>query len=157
MSFIIQHTTPLAQERADMPYAVQLNETEYGVVGDVGPSWVGRPFYKWFPQNGDCTNSQTYAGSIISIKRLDEIDGVDHLLDVFKVKYADGESEDMDEDEIRHLLCTSSVTDGALALVNADSWNLARYLAGIHGTMHCQALGIECAAAPTVCPCARGH
>ena len=79
--------------------AVQLNETECGVVGDVGPSWVGRLFYKWCPQNRDCTNRQTYAGSIISIKRPDALDGVYHLLDVFKVKYADGESEDMKEDK----------------------------------------------------------
>ena len=49
------------------------------------------------------------------------------------------------------------MTDGALALVNAHSWNLARYLDSIQGTPHCQALGIECAAAPTVCPCVRGH
>jgi len=66
-------------------------------------------------------------------------------------------SGELDEDKIRQLLCTSSVTDGALALVNAHSWNLARYLHGIQGTPHCQALGIECAAAPTVCPCVRGQ
>ena len=71
--------------------------------------------YKWFPQNGDCTNRQIYAGSITSIKRLQALDGVDHLLDVFQVKYIDGDSGELDEDEIRQLLCTSSVTDGALA------------------------------------------
>ena len=81
--------------------------------------------YKWFPKNGGYTNCQTYAGLITSIKRLETLDGVDHLLDVFKVTYIDGDSADLDEDEIRQLLCTSSVTDGALALVNAHSWNLA--------------------------------
>ena len=126
-------------------------------MGDVGPSWVGRPFYKWFPQNGGCANRQTYAGSITSIKRLEALDGVDHLLDVFEVTYIDGDSAELDEDEIRQLLCTSSVTDGALALVNAQSWNLARYLESIQGTPHCQALGIECAAALMVCPCVRGQ
>ena len=102
-----------------------LNEKQCGVGGDVGESWVGRTVYKWFPQNGGCTNRQTYAGSITSIKRLEALDGVDHLLDVFEVTYIDGDSADLDEDEIRQLLCTSSVTDGALALVNAQSWNLA--------------------------------
>jgi len=71
LGFILEHLTPVAHERAEMPHdkqdelhnrllrcgiraqgpldAVMLNKIECNISTPSGEHWVGRTVYKWFP------------------------------------------------------------------------------------------------------------
>jgi len=63
----------------------------------------------------------------------------------------------MDEESLRHLLCSSGTLDGARGLINQDAWDLGIYLYTVTDRKQYQGLGMECTAAPTVCACVFGR
>jgi len=77
--------------------------------------------------------------------------------DIFHVVFANADECDMDEESLRHLLCSSGTSDGARGLIHQDAWDLAIYLYTVTDRKQFQGLRMECTAAPTVCACVFGR
>ena len=178
LGFMLQHLTPVAHERAEMPHdkqdelhsrllrcriqaqgpldAVMLNEIEYDVTMPSGEHWVGRHVYKWFPGNEELDNKITWNGTVTTYSKLAITTEQGFQSNKFHVVFANADDCDMDEESLRRLLCSSCTLDGARGLINRDAWDLAIYLHAVSDTKQYQGMGMECSAAPIVCPCPLG-
>ena len=179
LGFILEHLTPLAHERAEMPHGKQdelhnrllqcgiraqgpldelmLNEFECDISTPSGEHWVGRSVYKWFPGSEEAGIKITCSGTVTTYSKLGIISPQGYQSDVFHVVFANTHECDMDEELLRCLLCSSGTMNGARGLINQDAWDLAIYLYSVKDRKQYQNFGMECSAAPTVCACVFGR
>jgi len=95
LGFILQHLTPVAHERTEMPHdkqdelhhrllrcgiraqspldAVMLNAIECDISTPSGEHWVGRNVYKWFPGNEEADIKTTCSGTVTTYCKLELI------------------------------------------------------------------------------------
>ena len=140
LGFILQHLTPVAHERAEMPHdkqddlhsrllrcgtraqgpldAVMLNEIECDVTMPSGEHWVGPHVYKWFPGNEEQGNKITWNDMVTTYNKLAIITEQGYQSDKFHVVFANADDCDIDEESLRRLLCSSGTLDGARGLIN---------------------------------------
>jgi len=114
--------------------------------------------YKWFPGNEELDNKITWNGTVTTYSKLTIITEKGYQSDKFHLMFADADDCDMDEESIKRLLCSSGTLDGLRGhgLINRYAWDLAIYLHAVSDTNQYQRMGMECSAAPTVCPCLFG-
>jgi len=112
--------------------------------------------YKWFPENEELDNKITRNGTVTTYSKLAIITEQGYQSNKFHVMFADADDCDMDEESMRRLLCSLGTLDGARSLINRDAWDLPIYLNAVSDTKQYQGIGMECSAAPTVCPCLFG-
>jgi len=126
--FILQHLTPLAHERVEMPHdkqdelhhrllrcgiraqgpldAVMLNDIECDISSPSGEHWVRRNVYKWFTGNEESEIKTTCGGTVTTYRKLETINEQGYQSNVFHFVFADVDECDMDEESLRRLLCS---------------------------------------------------
>ena len=158
LGFILQHLTPVAHERAEMRHdkqdelhhrllrcgirgqvpldVVMLNEIEYDISTPLGEHWLGRNVYKWSPGTEDADIKTTCSGTVTTYSNWKQLLNKDISQTYFIVCLHMQMNVIIDEEWLRHLLCSSGTMDGARGLKNSDAWDLAIYLYTVTDTKH---------------------
>ena len=119
LGFILEHLTPVAHEREEMPHdkqdewhhrllrcgiqaqgpldAVMLNEIEYDISTFSDEHWVGKNVYKWFPANEEADMKMSCSSTVTTYSKLGAIVQQGYQSDVFHVVFATVDEWNMDE------------------------------------------------------------
>jgi hypothetical protein len=78
------------------------------------------------------------------------------LKSIYRVDYDDNDQEELEESEVRILLCVSELDTAATSIVTRQTWDLVHHLRLMHSKGIDRSLGFDFSGNLSVCPCLRG-
>ena len=126
---------------------------------DGGPNpaskWVGKTIYNWRPGWRLRTRGTITRYSVEAVQPNCPSDPGEFARPINRVDYDDSDLEELEESEVRILLCASELDTPTTSIVTRQTWDLFHHLRLMQSTGIDQSLGFDFSGNLAVCPCLR--